>query len=324
MGRNHRRRHEGASPRSHRIPADEVLQLNTEFYGSLAVDELSYQLLMNLLMLEPREELLHLLTTNSPTGADLHVRALAIDSEKLRSAAALGVLVVSQHIAETLLRLLYVHACEDECTWVALAELRERDVVHKIARDISLNRITTPRARLDLEDVVLKYLVSGRDIPDRERAAFGPSAKWGVEWVRYAAGLATGSQLYNSYKHGLTLSYRPPLPIGFAVEGTSYDDSMDTSFTYLRRPVGEEAARCACVQDFEPVDVSQRGVAALVLLHLLGNTVFIGARARGVPSSVESIQTYPVSFTPESVARKRESPVILEYAPREFGSPRGR
>ena len=298
---------------------DEVTRLNAEFYGSFPYGEMAYQIAATLLMLDPRDEFIHLLTTNSPCG-ELHVRMDETTPEAFRGAAALGLLAHSQHLAETLLRLLYVHARREPCTWAALAKLRDLGIVHNIASQVLAGAVSTPAGKRDVSEVVSEHILGNRcrtpPLPEDHDAQVANT----VEWVKYAASIANGSHLYNGYKHGLALSYRPPIPLAVKVGDESYDDAMDPSIAYLRKPIGSEAARCLWVQDFDPVDAEQRGVGCLLMLHLIGDLILFGARERSVRPVVEKPTFYPVSFTPESVARKKCSPVVMGFSPREYGA----
>ena len=297
---------------------DEVARLNADFYSSFPYSEMNYQLHSNVLMLNPRDELFHLVSTNTACG-DLHIRTGDATADKFRSSAALGLVVLSQHVAETLLRVLWVHACEEQCPWVALAALRRRDAVHEIAQQVRLGTLLTPGGRLGLRKVVSAHVYGngdGKPLAD----SYDEVLDTACEWVRLAAELADGSHLYNAYKHGLTLSYHPPLPLTVTAGEDTFEDSMDPSFAYLRRPSAGDDRTCAWIQDFDPVDVDQRAIASLVLLQFVGNVLFLGAIKRGVPCAVPSTKWYPASFTPDFVARKKISPFTMELAPREYGA----
>ena len=301
------------------LSADDVAYLNAQFYGAYPFEELGAQVTANALMLQPTDEFKQLLTHNIPVGKT-HVRMDEASDDELKMAGAFGVLSVSQHIAETLLRLLQVHAAHHECPWIALVKLREPAAVQKIARGVLNDWVDAGGRRRPLfevvADVCLGSELSREAMTDDQITVVDNS----VVWVREAATLASGASIYNAYKHGMGLVHQRPLPMAVSVGERTWVDSMDSFMSLLRPAEGREHARCDYVMDHRPVDAARRVSGSIAMLLLIESTLAHGANERGVGTRAKP-KSIAASFTPQLGAAKPASPFEIVRDVDEFGGP---
>jgi hypothetical protein len=308
--------------RKKRQPAlsdDDAAYLNAQFYGGYPVEELGAQLTTSVLLLQPTPELVELLTRNIPMGS-YHVRMDEANDEDLKQAGALAVVSASHHIAETLLRLLYVHASHQVCPWAGLARLRGPDALRRIAHDVHGGHMEVRGRKTALFDVVADVCFGLTVARDELTSEQSRTIENSASWVEYAGELADGANVYNAYKHGIGLVHQKPVPISLSVGEHSWIDSMDSFLSFLRPSQERERARCDYVMEHRPLDITKRVSASIVMLLLVESLLARGARERDVWSKASPKVLSP-DFTPDSARSKPASPFEVIRDADEFGGP---
>lgn len=301
------------------LSQEDIAHLNTQFYQFYPFEELGVQLSASLLLLNPREELRELLTTNIDIGG-LHVRLDETSDDDLRQAAAFAVISSSHHIAETLVRLLYVHASHAPCPWLGLVRLRERDALHRIAEDLRRGQIEANGEKRDLFQVVADVCFGAAVARDEMTEEQVEMVSNSVSWVQYAAELADESSVYNAYKHGVGVVHQRPLPLALSVGDRRWSDSMEPFLSFVRPSCGQERARCDYVMEHKPLNTSKRAAASVVMLILVESILAHGARERRAPTKAKP-KLLKSDFTPESAHRKPSSPFEVVRDADEYGGP---
>lgn len=299
------------------LNASQFGELNAEFYEGFHTELLIARLGVLCLLHDSPEYVETRLRSGANWGeVDFRLDPGEEYQETLKRSAELELLALHHHIAEVLLRVFWVHACNEPCPWIALAKIRLPGDLHDCVTKY-LEGTLWQQKELEKRRLHARVIWGNQSVkPDGSFAndELNASTDTAALWIAHAASTLKANSLYNAYKHGLAIVSCPGgtlslTPVDEPDKGISFD--QPPGFTYLGLVNHEKSGwRWEAVD--EPQDYEIKAAETAVFHNMLSSILHTGAVDRGVAKRKSELVLLPEA-TPTSFAlriRKEAGPMV--------------
>jgi hypothetical protein len=297
------------SQADHKLAPEQFHALNRVFYEGFQIRPLELRVATLCAMQSHGADLVSVLGEKATWGKI----ELATDTteDELKTAAELEIVSLHHHLCETLFRVFWVHANQEQCPWIGMARLRTADLT--AAARTFLDESCWPRKSDGLErqalvTAVLYGVAEYKDDTDPRIIELAPTV---LQWIEVAARTVLAAPLYNAWKHGLAIMPSPEFTMTVSNEGLPpLELPSGSGFQFIEAKQTGKPARWQWFRTQEHVDFAARAAEAAILLRVLETILKTGAFARGV-STDATCQLMPHEVTPAFVQTEHDVPYFL-------------